>query len=177
MTAAALESLAEERARYVAFVQKHIGSRALAEDIVQQAFVKSLERGGEIRQEESTVAWFYRILRNAVIDHHRHSNASDRALEAWARELGRQEAPDPVTKAEICQCIVAGLHQLKPEYRQALEVADMQDRPLGELAAEAGISETNAAVRVHRARNALRKRIHDCCSSCSDCTCDPPGQG
>ena len=56
MTATALESLAEERGRYVAFVRKHVGSLALAEDIVQQAFVKSLERGGEIRREESVVA-------------------------------------------------------------------------------------------------------------------------
>lgn len=172
MTAAALESLAEERGRYVAFVQKHVGSRALAEDIVQQAFVKGLERGGEIRREESVVAWFYRMLRNAVIDHFRRSEVSERALEAWAHELDRHESPGAETEAEICQCILAGLHQLKPEYRQALEVADMQSRPLAELAEEAGITESNAAVRVHRARNALRKRISDCCASCADCTCN-----
>lgn len=172
MTAAALESLAEERARYVAFVQKHTGSRAVAEDIVQQAFVKSLERGGEIRREESTVAWFYRMLRNAVIDHFRRSDASERALESWAHELERFESPSAETEAEICRCIVAGLHQLKPEYRQALEISDMESRPLADLALEAGISESNAAVRVHRARTALRKRIRDCCASCADCTCE-----
>lgn len=173
MTAAALESLAAERARFVSFVQKHAGSRALAEDIVQQAFVKGLERGGEIR-EESSVAWFYRTLRNAVIDHWRRSDASDRALEAWARELERHESPGPAAEQEICECLEAGLRQLKPEYRQALEIVDLQSRPSSELASAAGISETNAAVRVHRARQALRKRIHDCCANCPDCTCDPP---
>jgi RNA polymerase sigma-70 factor (ECF subfamily) len=175
MTETALEDLTQERDRYVAFVQRRVGSRELAEDIVQQAFVKSLERGSGLRREESIVAWFYRVLRNAVIDHYRRSDASSRALAQWAGDLARNQSPDAQTQAEICQCLLSGLRALKHAYRRVLELADMDGRPLADLAAEAGITETNAAVRLHRARKALRRRLHDCCAGCADCTCQTPG--
>lgn len=171
MNPAVLDSLAEDRARYVSFVERRVGSRAIAEDIVQEAFVRSVERGGELRDEESVVAWFYRVLRNAVIDHYRRADASARALAEWAKELEPHVEPEPAAEAAICECLMAGVQSLKPEYRQALEVADLESRPLAELARDAGISEANAAVRVHRARQALRKRLHDCCSNCGDCSC------
>jgi RNA polymerase sigma-70 factor (ECF subfamily) len=53
----------------------------------------------------------------------------------------------------------------------------MEDASLPELATETGISNGNAAVRLHRARQAMRKRIEQCCGACSrhgclhnDCT-------
>ena len=121
MTTAALETLAGERARYVAFVAKHVGSRALAEDIVQQAFVKSLERGDTIRREESVVAWFYRMLRNAMIDYYRQRASSERAAESLSREWETHQEPDDVFKGEICKCVAGLLESIKPEYRQAIE--------------------------------------------------------
>ncbi|MBM3728608.1 MAG: sigma-70 family RNA polymerase sigma factor [Acidobacteria bacterium] len=172
MTAAALDSLAEERARYVAFVERRVSSRAVAEDIVQEAFVRSLERGGAIRSDESVVAWFYRVLRNAVIDHYRRAGTSAAALAEWARQLDREEAPGPAAEREICACLLAGLGSLKAGYREALETVDMEGQPLAALAARAKITEANAAVRVHRARAALRKRLHDCCQGCAACTCE-----
>ncbi len=51
---------------FLRFVERRVGSRALAEEIVQDAFVHSLDGDAEIR--ESVVGWFYRVLRNAVID-------------------------------------------------------------------------------------------------------------
>lgn len=47
-----MEALLAARAQFVAFVERRVGSRAAAEDIVQSAFVKGIERGGEIRDSE-----------------------------------------------------------------------------------------------------------------------------
>jgi acyl-CoA reductase-like NAD-dependent aldehyde dehydrogenase len=52
---------------------------------VQDAFVRSMERGDEIR--DSVVGWFYRVLRNAVIDHQRRQAVANRRLEGLAAEL------------------------------------------------------------------------------------------
>ena len=46
-------------------------SRETAEDILQEAFGRALTRVDTLRDDESAVAWFYRLLRNAVIDHYR----------------------------------------------------------------------------------------------------------
>src|SRR4051812_13152695 len=59
---------------FLSYVERRIGDRALAEEILQDAFVRSLDRTEEIR--ESAIGWFYRVLRNAVIDQQRRRAAT-----------------------------------------------------------------------------------------------------
>lgn len=170
MSAAALDRLLANRAQFLAFVRKRVSTPESAEDILQAAFVKGLERGGE-SDEESAVRWFYRVLRNAIIDHYRRDGAARRALE----ELAVEPMPEPV-REEVCGCLGGAIETLKPEYRDALRLVDLAERPLAELARQAGITEGNAAVRVHRARAALRKQITESCGACAehgclDCQC------
>jgi RNA polymerase sigma-70 factor (ECF subfamily) len=142
--------------------------------------VRGLERGGEVRDEESAVAWFYRVLRNAVIDHYRHRASLERALEGWRKEFVGPETPEAELRQDICQCISALVETLKPEYQRALRIIDLDDGSLNDLAQQSGITSANAAVRVHRAREALRKQVRTVCGSCAehgclDCHCKPKG--
>src|SRR4249920_3664113 len=86
LSPAAIQRLVDSHRQFLSFLQRRVESREVAEDILQSAFVRGLERGAEVRDEESAVAWFYRVLRNATIDHYRHRGSTDRALEGWARE-------------------------------------------------------------------------------------------
>ncbi|MBZ5675452.1 MAG: sigma-70 family RNA polymerase sigma factor [Acidobacteriia bacterium] len=180
LTPEAIQRLVDHHRQFLAFLQTRVESRAAAEDILQAAFVKGLERGAEVRDEESVVAWFYRILRNAVIDHYRHRASTERAMEGWGKEFVTQEAPAAELKNEICACILGLLDTLKPEYRDALRTIDLDEGSLNDLAAQAGITSGNAAVRVHRAREALRKQVRVVCGSCAehgclDCHCQSTG--
>jgi RNA polymerase sigma-70 factor, ECF subfamily len=172
-----LQRLVDSHRQFLAFLEKRVESRAVAEDILQSAFVKGLERGGELRDEENAVAWFYRLLRNATIDHYRKRGSTQKLNEDWGREFARQEMADPESRGEICGCIVALMDTLKPEYRDALRVIDLDDGSLDDLAKKSGITSGNAAVRVHRAREALRKQLLVSCGTCVehgclDCRCD-----
>jgi RNA polymerase sigma-70 factor (ECF subfamily) len=176
ITPEVLDTLLAARAQFVGFVEKRVGSRATAEDIVQAAFVKSLERGGEIREHESAVAWFYRVLRNATIDHFRRNAAAGRAADGWAKDVETAVDPSKQDVADICGCITRVLTTLKPEYRSAIELVEIGDQSLADLARRQEISENNAAVRLHRARAALRRRVTDACGACAthgclNCTC------
>jgi RNA polymerase sigma-70 factor (ECF subfamily) len=185
LTPEAIQRLVDHHRQFLAFLQSRVESRAAAEDILQNAFVKGLERGAEIRDEESVVAWFYRVLRNAVIDHYRHRTSTERAKEAWSKEgWGKEffahESPEADLKDEICQCVSGLLETLKPEYRDALRIIDVDEGSLNDLAEKAGITSGNAAVRVHRAREALRKQVRVACGSCAehgclDCHCKSTG--
>jgi RNA polymerase sigma-70 factor, ECF subfamily len=178
----AIQRLVDSHRQFLSFLEKRVESRAVAEDILQSAFVRGLERGSEVRDEENVVAWFYRVLRNATIDHYRHRASTDRAYESWRKDLGSLEVPEPELKQEICECVSALMETLKPEYREALRVIDLEDGSLNDLAAGRGITSGNAAVRVHRAREALRKQIRAACGSCAehgclDCHCGPKACG
>ncbi len=65
----------------------------LPREILQAAFVRSLEKAEEIREPENAVAWFYRLLRNAVVDHYRRNAASRRTLAGFAQHLQLSVSP------------------------------------------------------------------------------------
>ena len=176
MTPEAIQRLVDTHRQFLAFLQQRVESREVAEDILQSAFVRTLERGTEVRDEESIVAWFYRVLRNAVIDHYRHRASTERAFEGWGKEFARQEVPDPDLHRDICACISGLVETLKPEYREALRIIDLDEGSLNDFAQQSGITAGNAAVRVHRAREALRQQVRTVCGSCAehgclDCRC------
>lgn len=171
-----VEVLLENHRAFLAYLERRIGDRALAEDILQDAFVKVMERPEQAPQDEGIVPWFYRSLRNAVIDRMRRSCTAAKALERLAREIEQDVKPPDELQAEICACITRLAQTLKPEYADVLTAVEVQGTAVKEYAASHGLSATNAGVRVHRARESLKKRVRQSCGVCAehgclDCTC------
>jgi RNA polymerase sigma-70 factor (ECF subfamily) len=165
--------------QFLAFLERRLGDRALAEDILQDAFVKSLEKAESLRDDESAVAWFYRLLRNAIVDHYRRGSVRGRALELLAGEMKDAVEPPPEIRGAICSCVGEIAASLKPEYAEAIRRVELEQVPVQVFAGEAGITPNNAAVRVFRAREALRKQVKAACRTCADhgcvdCTCSKP---
>ena len=176
MTERTFDSLLDLRQRFLSFLERRVDDRAIAEDILQAAYLRALEAKGRLREEESAVAWFYRILRNAVIDHYRRRTTEGSALERWARELESMPALEPQLQETTCQCIAGALELIAPAYAELLREVDLSERSLADYANTNGITAGNAAVRAHRARAALRKQLIRCCGTCSEhgcveCTC------
>lgn len=174
-----LEQLLARRGDFLHFLEKRVESRTVAEDILQSAFVRGMEKASTLRDQESVVAWFYRMLRNSVIDHYRSRESSARFLDEWPEGLDVPGQPIEFVKNEICQCVGTVLAELKPEYRDALQSVDIEEHPITEFAEQSGITANNANVRVHRAREALKKQVSKVCGTCAehrcvDCTCKHP---
>jgi RNA polymerase sigma factor (sigma-70 family) len=173
-TDALVQTFVASHREFLAYVERRVGNRALAEDIVQDALVRSLDRGDEIR--ESAVGWFYRVLRNAIIDRARKAKVEAGRLEKLAGELELTQHDDEELHNVVCGCVTALANTLKPEYAEALRRIDVEGLPVNAYADEAGISANNAGVRVFRAREALRKQLARACGTCAthgclDCTC------
>ena len=172
-----VRQLIAQRHEFLAFLERRLGSRALAEDILQEAFARSLTKVAELEREEAASASFYRVLRNAVTDYQRRAGANARKLEALAQELA--DPPEPELAAAVCQCVNGLATALKPEYEAALRAVEVEGVAVKDFAAAVGITPNNAAVRVFRAREALRLQVKRCCGSCADdncrdCTCHAP---
>ena len=165
-----LAILVGEHRRFLAFLEGRLGDRATAEEVLQQAFVRALESGASLRRSESAVAWFFRLLRNAVVDHHRRGGRGPRVAEDLDPEH-EPAAPDGDTQAAICACVGVLAGTLKPEYATALKRVELDGLSLQAFAAEAGITANNAAVRLFRAREALEKRLRATCRTCADHGC------
>ena len=178
-TPAVIATLVDNHRRFLSFLQRRISNPSDADEILQAAFVKSIEKTDSIRDSESVVAWFYRLLRNAVIDYYRHRDAERRALDRVAGVSTETEAPDPDFERAICQCVYDLLPTLKDDYSLLLRHIDLDGASIAEVAVETGMTANNTRVRLHRARTALRKQLELSCGSCAehaclDCDCRRP---
>ena len=173
-----LEVLLANHVRFLRFLEARVESRDAAEDVLQAAFVKGLTKADDLREGESAVAWCYRLLRNAVIDHHRRRAAEQRRLDVRAQTLS-EGTDDEALRETVCACVSELLPLLKPEYSVALRRAELEGASLQTLAQELGITPNNAGVRLHRARAALKKQLETTCGTCTEhgclrCSCGEP---
>src|ERR1041385_1557425 len=88
---------------FLGFVEKRVGNRATAEEILQDAFVRSIDKLDTVR--ETAIGWFYRVLRNAIIDHYRRSAAAERRHDAYAQQEQLAESEDEELHRVVCKCV------------------------------------------------------------------------
>lgn len=170
--------LADNHRRFLAFLERRVRSREVAEDLLQEAFVRSLDKADSIEDTRTVVAWFYRVLRNALVDHYRRGGVEQRLFAAGGEgpEPVDPATEDPELFAEVCRCAGELVETLKPEYAAAVRRVDLDGLSVGEYAREARITANNAGVRLHRAHRALRKQVALSCGTCAthgclDCSC------
>jgi RNA polymerase sigma factor (sigma-70 family) len=172
---ALIRVLSGERARFVRLARRRVRTEADAEDIVQQALLRAAERAASVEETARARAWFYRVLRNAIVDHHRKSPGDrDRREDAELEDIAEDavvEAPTP------CACGPRLLDGLRPNYAEAIRRVDLEGEEPSSAAAALGISQGNLDVRLHRARRNLRNEVRAYCGvgthrPCLDCSCD-----
>lgn len=169
-------ALARLRPAQVKWVQARTGSADLAEEVVQQALLRALEKLHSLRQPERLPAWFRRIVKHSLMDELARRQ-KQLPLEDWLARTEADEPPAAEAESAACLCSLELLKQLKPAYAELLDQVDLQDQPLQEAAAALGITPNNAGVRLHRARQALRRKLSETCgtdsvAACRDCGCD-----
>ena len=84
--------------------------------------------------------------------------------------------PPETIRGEVCRCVARLADTFKPEYADALRRIEVDGVSVKDFAEEQGISTNNAAVRVFRAREALRRQVALSCGTCAEhgclnCTC------
>lgn len=161
-SASPVELLYQEfSARLNGFVMRRVNNRELAEDIVQDVFVRLVAT--DVDSIENVSGWLHRVARNAIIDRHRSGQR---------RELPTDEVPespiaddeDEAIWDEIIACLQPFLDGLGPEQRAALEMTDLGEMTQAEAAARVGISLAGMKSRVQRARRQLLHDLQECCA-------------
>ena len=177
---ALMQRLLAEQSAFRAFLRKRLSDDALVEDLLQHSLVKAVERGHELHNHDSAVSWFYRILRNAVVDYYRSHAADRRMVDGLLDELvtsGEDKMPglDEV-RPTLCACLAPLVTQLRPAYAELIRRIDLEGESPAAVARELKVTSNNLTVRLHRARQALRATLEQTCGICTkhgclNCTC------
>ena len=139
------------------------GNEEDARDVVQDAYLRAYRGIGNFRGDARVTTWLYRITANCASTHlggrrrHRHE-----PLDTDVDLIDVAPAADPVDRAvaaDLRVTVEQAVAELPPRLRAVVVLRDVYDLSHEAIAAELGISETAAKVRLHRARRKLREAV------------------
>jgi RNA polymerase sigma factor (sigma-70 family) len=140
-----------------AFLAYRTGDRALAEDLLADAFERALRsRVRYDRRRGSEKTWLYSIALNLLRDHGRRAAAEGRALD---RAAAGEPPRDPFAGVEARDELGRALAALSAEEREAVALRFGAELTVPEMAAVLGEPLTTVEGRVYRALRKLREHL------------------
>ncbi len=139
------------------------GDEEDARDVVQETYMRAYRGLARFRGDAQFSTWLYRITANCANTHlgrrirHRHDELGDDDTVVDERpEVDPQHrAENELLRGRLREALAA----LPPRLRAVVVLRDVYDLPHEAIAAELGISESAAKVRLHRARRKLRDEL------------------
>lgn len=170
-------TLEENHRDFLRFLTRRLRNRDEAEEVLQDFYLRALDKAHGLRNAETAVAWLYRVLRTTLMDHFRKRTRETNARKGFALEDQSVVDPDVELQAEVCRCVYTLLPVLPDRYAQLIWRVDLAGEPRADVAAMLGITTNNLGVRLHRARQALKEALLLSCTTCpehgfDDCGCD-----
>lgn len=147
--------------RLRSFILQRINSRDVAEDIVQDIYLKIHTSIGSLRNPERIESWLFQIARNSIADYYRKRRPQIGLNEEIAdKEEDREEAE---FESELRLMTRRMIDRLPSIYREALSAIELRGMSQSDAARETGVSLPGMKSRVQRARRMLKAMLLDCC--------------
>jgi RNA polymerase sigma-70 factor, ECF subfamily len=152
------------------FIRRRVGAADLAEDILQDVFVKAHSRLDTLANTERIQSWLYQIARNTIIDYHR----ARKNTESLSDEMAHQsENNNDEEWSKLGKCVLPMIERLPQRYREAILLSEIDGLPLKEVAERLNLSLSGTKSRVQRGRERLKRLFLDCCHVKFDCRGKP----
>jgi RNA polymerase sigma-70 factor (ECF subfamily) len=150
----------EYHGKLLGFIRARVSDAAVADDILQNVFVKIHAKLDTLRDDGKIQAWLYQITRNAIIDFYRsHKNIGELPESLSAPE---PEVVD-TAKKEISRCVLPLVKSLPDHYSQAVMMSEIEGLTQKEVAQKQGLSLSGAKARVQRGRAMMKNMLKECC--------------
>ncbi|WP_169793499.1 RNA polymerase sigma factor [Alicyclobacillus sendaiensis] len=131
-----------------------LGDRGLAEDAVQEIFLRALQAWPRFEHRSSPRSWLWAIARHYVRDMIRKKRRAGNQAEVLLDHVADQPFDDrSLDRIEL----ESTLQSLPVSYREVVILRVIQDRPVREIAELLGWPEVRVRVTLHRAIKKLRK--------------------
>jgi RNA polymerase sigma-70 factor (ECF subfamily) len=157
------------------FALRYLRSSPVAEEVVQDAFVRVVQNAAEFKHEARFSTWLYTIARNLCIDQtrkralRRHPSLDEprKAEERDGPTLGEQTADGKasveraVVSLEIRERVAAAIDALPEEQREVFLMREVSNLPFKEIAGIVGVSENTVKSRMRYALERLQEALSE----------------
>ena len=149
-----------------AFFRRRVTDDQLAEDLLQETFVRVHNGLASLQEQERLSSWVYRVAHNTLIDYFRKGFVTKEVL--TSDDVVSDHIPEENDAAEnYNEEISAGLgrivQHLPSRYREAVELAELEGVTQREVGTRLGLSLSGAKSRVQRGREKLKDLLLECC--------------
>ncbi|OLO26241.1 RNA polymerase sigma factor SigW [Alkalihalophilus pseudofirmus] len=148
-----------------------VGNVHEAQDIAQEAFLRAYTNLDSYDTSRKFSTWLFRITTNLSIDRLRKKKpdqflgdpiSGGEGLTVQSQIAADQELPeDQVVVLEMQEWIQDEISQLPPKYRSAIILKYIEDLSLKEISEVLDLPISTVKTRIHRGREALRKRMRN----------------
>jgi RNA polymerase sigma-70 factor (ECF subfamily) len=143
-----------------------------ARDLLQETFFQALRSLPDFRGESKLSTWLYSVAKNVALaryrDDKRRSPLEEETLTRVAAHRDGRPAPpsgeapswnpaEETTRNEEKALVHDALEELSTNYRQVIELRDLEELSTKETAERLGLTRVNVRVRLHRARKKLKE--------------------
>lgn len=140
------------------YLVHRLGNNHLAEDMLQEVFIKAMRQGASFCSLDNSRAWLFQVARNALIDHQR--------LHRETTELP-DDIPEPDEQTEpiiaLGECVRRVLTELSIEDRDIIEQCDMNGMKQQAYADTHNLTLPAVKSRLLRARQKMRNTLSTNC--------------
>lgn len=143
------------------FLTRQSGNPVLAEDILQETFLRAVTEGAKFCSLENPRAWLFRVARNQLIDQSRRADSKYKSGEI-PDNLPDDVEDIPAVKT-LDTCLPNALAKLNEEDREAIERCDLEGELQSQFAKDKGLTLAGAKSRIQRARKRLKTELVDLC--------------
>jgi len=149
-------------AKLLRFAERYVRSRDVAEDVVQEAFIKAYRNLWTFDTSLMFSSWIYRIVRNEAIN----SYSKARRVREFVSELAA-EAIDVVelshemvsVRQEEREMVARYVKDLPVAYREPLELFFFEEKKYEEISEILHIPVSTVGIRIMRAKALIKKRL------------------
>ena len=142
-----------------AFIYTRIKEPQLAEDLLQDVFIKALAEGSRFCDLENTRAWLFRVLKNRLIDYQRTAKIYDDVPEHLAAEHKEEAA---ITNLAVC--LPVALNKMQSDDADIIQQCDLEGMTQADYAKHKQLSLSASKSRLQRARKRLKTELQNTCN-------------
>lgn len=140
------------------FITRKVKDASVAEDLLQEVFVKIHLQKNTLQKKYRLKSWLYTIANNTIMDYFR-KKQKDAVL------LSNEEiaSTEETLKHDAHDCLLPLIKNLPDTYREALYLSEIKGHKQKEVARQLNISLPATKSRILRGRDLLKKGFMDCC--------------
>lgn len=143
------------------YIVKKTGDLDLADDILQDVYIKASQKLEQLETRDKLQNWLYRITHNTIMDFYRTHQPHEELVD---NQIEEETSSEFKNLQEMGQCLRPMFDCLPEKYRQAMILAELDGLSQQAVADQLGLSLSATKSRIQRGRTKLKDVLTDCCN-------------